>query len=183
MTDYDTCGATNRQGDPCGLPAGWGTDDTDAARCKLHGGATPSGPEAGAYTHGLYSDALRDEDVALLKQVEQMRTAVKLEDVLNLQVVRLYRAIENMERDPAGWGTVRELVEELEDPSSDDLQAVAQVPSSEDRAIREQIDLVRKLTKDLHKITDGETLRLEPTTADGAAEELEELQNLAEDLF
>lgn len=182
MADYDTCGAKNREGDACGLPSGWGTDDTDG-RCKLHGGATPSGPEAGAYTHGLYSEALREEDVALLERVEKIRNAMKLEDVLNLQIVRLFRAVEQMGRDPAGWGTVRELVEELEDPSSEDLEAIARILSSEDRAIREQIDSVRKLAKDLHKITEGETLRLEHSVEDGAAEEIEELQSLAEDLF
>lgn len=37
-----TCGATNRQGKPCGKPAGWGTPST-TGRCKLHGGNTPNG--------------------------------------------------------------------------------------------------------------------------------------------
>lgn len=36
MTD-ENCGRTNRHGDPCELPAGWGTDD-DSGACKFHGG-------------------------------------------------------------------------------------------------------------------------------------------------
>jgi hypothetical protein len=34
----DICGATNNRGDPCGLPAGWGTPGSGGDRCKFHGG-------------------------------------------------------------------------------------------------------------------------------------------------
>lgn len=62
MTDSEQCPATNRNGEPCGLTAGWGTD-TDSGPCKFHGGAgggvgDPGGaPEANqnAQRHGLYS--------------------------------------------------------------------------------------------------------------------------------
>lgn len=43
------CGAKNRSGGACGLPAGWGTPNGPAAgrpgtgRCRKHGGATPNG--------------------------------------------------------------------------------------------------------------------------------------------
>lgn len=33
-----TCGARNRQGQPCAKPAGWGTDHNGEGRCRLHGG-------------------------------------------------------------------------------------------------------------------------------------------------
>lgn len=39
---YDICGATNRAGNPCARPAGWGTDHLHTGRCKLHGGNTAS---------------------------------------------------------------------------------------------------------------------------------------------
>lgn len=32
------CGASNREGQPCQRPAGWGTDHPGEGRCKLHGG-------------------------------------------------------------------------------------------------------------------------------------------------
>jgi hypothetical protein len=35
------CGATNRQGKPCGALAGAGTDHLGQGRCKFHGGANP----------------------------------------------------------------------------------------------------------------------------------------------
>ena len=37
------CGATNRQGKPCGNPAGKDTDHFGSGNCKHHGGRTPSG--------------------------------------------------------------------------------------------------------------------------------------------
>lgn len=39
----ETCGATNRNGGECGLPAGWGTPGSGGTRCRFHGGAS-SGP-------------------------------------------------------------------------------------------------------------------------------------------
>lgn len=50
MTDSpNTCGAkTKGTGEPCGRPAGWGTDHAGSGKCKLHGGASP-------IKHGLYS--------------------------------------------------------------------------------------------------------------------------------
>ncbi|WP_277543239.1 hypothetical protein [Haloarcula laminariae] len=56
MTD-SKCRATNRNGDPCKLPAGWGTDHTGDGRCKLHGGnaGAPSNNQNAA-KHSLNSD-------------------------------------------------------------------------------------------------------------------------------
>lgn len=58
MTD-SKCGARKRDGsdDPCGLPAGWGTDHVGDGRCKLHGGnAGAPRNNQNASKHGLYSD-------------------------------------------------------------------------------------------------------------------------------
>jgi len=40
----DICGATNNRGEPCKLPAGWGTPGTQGGRCRYHGGAS-TGPD------------------------------------------------------------------------------------------------------------------------------------------
>jgi hypothetical protein len=65
MNDTDRCPATNRNDEPCGHPAGWGTDN-DTGPCKFHGGESPGGqenndggaPEANgnAQKHGLHAD-------------------------------------------------------------------------------------------------------------------------------
>lgn len=40
----EICGATNNRGNPCKLPAGWGTPGSGGSRCKFHGGSS-SGPD------------------------------------------------------------------------------------------------------------------------------------------
>ena len=59
MNDEDRCPATNRNGERCGHPAGWGTDNADGP-CKFHGGAAENqgAPEGNgnAETHGLTAD-------------------------------------------------------------------------------------------------------------------------------
>lgn len=49
------CGAKNRQGKPCQKPP------MANGRCRLHGGATPSGPESANYKHGRYAMAFRGQ--------------------------------------------------------------------------------------------------------------------------
>jgi hypothetical protein len=39
----EVCGATNNRGEPCKLPAGWGTPGSGGGRCKFHGGLS-TGP-------------------------------------------------------------------------------------------------------------------------------------------
>lgn len=63
MTVSNDCGRTKRDGsgDPCELPAGWGTDHTGDGACKLHGGAS-TGPKdtdetrMNALDHGVRAD-------------------------------------------------------------------------------------------------------------------------------
>ncbi len=78
------CGAKNRQGKPCQRPPLKGKK-----RCRLHGGATPSGPDSVHFKHGRYAEAFRgqmavkfsaakkDEDpLDLLPELNIMRVAV-----------------------------------------------------------------------------------------------------------
>lgn len=75
----DTCPATNRKGKPCGLSAGWGTDN-DSGPCKYHGGASTGAPEGNdnATTHGAFkehfrSDLTDDEKAAIDSLVSHLR--------------------------------------------------------------------------------------------------------------
>lgn len=88
---YDTCGdhgGTNRSGEPCGQPAGYGTDFDDG-KCKHHRGTNADGSShAGndyGKKHGAFSDHFRsdltdaEEDalealVAHLKSIDDERT-------------------------------------------------------------------------------------------------------------
>jgi hypothetical protein len=46
----DICGAETRDGDPCQMPAGWGTDHVGEGRCKRHGGNAGRPVEHGRYS-------------------------------------------------------------------------------------------------------------------------------------
>jgi hypothetical protein len=172
---YWRCG----RADDCGQKAGWGTNHVGVGACKLHGGATPM-------QNGIFSDVVRDEDQAVLDTLEDIRTAQKLEETLNLQIMKLRRAVEftdNPDTAADFWDMFESLVGnvdatgELDPKLVRELSKLLQAP---DRSQRELMDLVRKTAKDLHKIRDGETVNVEH----GAdADDLEELQQMADDLF
>lgn len=59
MDQDDRCPATNRDGERCGHPEGWGTD-SKSGPCKFHGGAAKNqgAPEGNtnAVKHGMHTD-------------------------------------------------------------------------------------------------------------------------------
>jgi hypothetical protein len=55
----EICGATNNRGDPCKLPAGWGTPGSGGTRCKFHGGLS-SGPDDTSHLED--NDFAKDND-------------------------------------------------------------------------------------------------------------------------
>ena len=173
--------------DECGLPAGWGTDHVGVGACRKHGGnaGAPSGPANGNWKHGLYSDVVREEDQATLKRIEEMSTAAKLEATLNMQVLKVHRAIEGLESEDRTdfMDVFEEVVAAASAPDqqidNEQLRYLAKMLGQNQRAVREWMDLIRKTAKDLHKITDGETVTVEH----GTSEDLEELKDMAEDLF
>lgn len=180
--DYWRCG----RADECGQTAGWGTDHVGVGACKLHGGATPSGEDHGAFKHGLFSDVIREEDKATLSTIEDMTTAAKLESTLNMQVLKLHRAIEGMEDDERAsfMDVFAEVVAGASNLDGEinegQLRSLAKMLGQNDRAIREWMDLIRKTAKDLHKITDGETVNVDVGVDD---DDLDELQQMADELF
>lgn len=103
MSD-DGCPATNRNGEPCGHPAGWGTDN-DEGPCKFHGGATEGAgaPEGNgnAQKHGLHAD--RGKFYARLDEAKQARV-----DELEGALIERYEEFHGREPDAAD---VRDLFE------------------------------------------------------------------------
>lgn len=167
----------------CRNPPGKGTDHVGSGRCSFHGGkgGAPSGPRNGAWKHGLFSDVVREEDRATLDAIEQMSTRAKLESTLNLQLLKLRRAVASMEESSQNefWDAFAGLVEKVEAPEETDLKSLAMMLGQNDRAIREWMDLIRKTAKDLHKITDGETVKHEHDVDEEALGEIRELMDEA----
>jgi len=184
-TRYGQCEATSKTtGNRCGRAA-----IGEHGKCGYHGGKSPgapTGPDNGNWKHGLFSRHLSDKDRAVMERIQDMATAAKLEATLNYELMKLNRAIEGMEsEDRAAFMDVfEEVVAGAAAPDGQidksQLQSLAQMLGENDRAIREWMDLIRRTAKDLHKITDGETVKHEHGLD---ADELEGRADMAEDLF
>lgn len=93
--DTEGCPGTNRHGEPCGHPAGWGTD-RDEGPCKFHGGAADNrGENNGNYEHGGYSKYLsEDMTEAELERAdaifEDLQDPESAQDVARAAVVDLW---------------------------------------------------------------------------------------------
>ena len=89
MTERERCPATNRNGEQCGHPPGWGTDN-DSGPCKFHGGASTGAPKnnGNASKHNLRAD----KEKWFKRQDEQTQAAV----------VRLHETWLELANDPAG---------------------------------------------------------------------------------
>jgi len=84
MNDDDRCPGTNRDGDRCGHPKGWGTDHVGEGYCKHHGGASdgaPTGEAHGSYEHGGFSEALPEDAEDVTANIEAFRDAVDTESL------------------------------------------------------------------------------------------------------
>jgi len=158
----DTCDATNRNGDPCGLPAGWGTDHVGKGRCKLHGGASPTGKDNPAFEHGLFSDHLSEEDRATVDALDEYDDDEKLDELINWRLARLRRYLREMsdEDELSFWDAFREVVDAADEVSDDEIRALARMLDANNRAVQEEIDLVRKLIKDRNKIAEGDDVNI-----------------------
>jgi len=177
---------TSMFGGYCRNWPGKGTDHVGEGRCSLHDGTFGTGEDNPNFEHGLFSDVVRPEDRDTLEAIEDMETTAKLESTLNMQVLKLRRAIEGLENEErASFMDVFERVVEGSMKSGEgidtaDLQQLAQMLGQNDQAIREWMDLIRKTAKDLHKMQDGETKNVNVGVD---SDELGELRDMADDLF
>jgi hypothetical protein len=160
MTD---CNATTSEGEPCKLPAGWGTDHVGEGRCKLHGGASPRGEDHPQFEHGLFSDYLSDEDRQAIDALDEYGDVEKLDELIDWRLARLRRAVRELNTDDGEdfWRAFERLVQEggrNGDPglSAAQMGKLAKMLDRHNRALQEEIDLVRKLVKDRNKIAEGD---------------------------
>ena len=85
------CDATNRHGQRCGRPAGWGPDHVGQGKCRNHGGASP-------IKHGRYSRITRDTIRQLYEQYEHDPDPLNLLPDLAMCRAILHDFIERYER-------------------------------------------------------------------------------------
>lgn len=163
----ETCGVDKRQGEgTCSLPAGWGTDHVGEGACKLHGGVGMKGKDNPNFKHGLFSDHLDEKDRETIELLEEYGDADKLDSLINWRLARLRRAVESLNDDAdqrTFWDAFEELVAQTGDPDADQIKQLAKMLSSGNRAMQDEIDLVRKLIKDRNKIAEGESVNVSLT--------------------
>src|SRR4051794_13490772 len=91
------CGAMNRQGKPCQKSPLTGKD-----RCANHGGKTPKGKHSGNRKHGIYSDAMTDEEKDLWPEIIARLGSVDEEiHVIRLQLRRALIVQQRVQEAPA----------------------------------------------------------------------------------
>lgn len=156
----ETCGRSKRDGsgEDCSLPAGWGTDHVGEGACKLHGGNTPTGSDNPAFKHGLFSDYLDEEDRETMAILDEYGDADKMDELINWRLARLRRAVEAINDDEdqrTFWDAFESLVAQTGEPDAEQIKELARMLSQGNRAMQDEIDLIRKLIKDRNKIAEG----------------------------
>jgi len=78
--DITRCPGTNRDGEQCGHPAGWGTDG-ESGPCKFHGGAADNrGEKNGNYEHGAYSEFVDFQRDSLSEREQKAIDAIDFDE-------------------------------------------------------------------------------------------------------
>jgi hypothetical protein len=146
----------------CQARAGKGTDHVGRGRCKHHGGGSPRGEDSPHFEHGLFSDHLSEEDRAVVDALDEYEDAEKLEELINWRLVRLRRALRELseEEEMSFWDAFQEILDKTGSVEKGELRELAKMLNQHNRAMQNEIDLIRKLIKDHSKIVDGEDINL-----------------------
>lgn len=153
----------------CQQNAGTRTEHPGEGRCWLHGGATPRGRDSPHWEHGLFSDHLSSEDRENLKRIEEMENASKLQSIINYEILRLRRAVRELEEesedDDRGtfWEAFERIVDEAASSGldSDDIREIAGLFSSSEGSFGSRVERIRRLTKTYEDITAGQKVNID----------------------
>lgn len=165
----ENCNARRKDGSGyCRKSAGWGTSRS-SGRCRLHGGSSPRGPAHPSFKHGLFSDHLDEEDQETMELLKEYGSAEKLEELINWRLARLRRAVKHLnqgEREERSfWDAFEILVNEAaESPDgigTNEIRELGNLMSAGQNALQSEVDLVRRLIKTHHKISEGDKLSVD----------------------
>lgn len=156
---YGRCDATAKStGERCGQPA-----EGEHGKCRFHGGKSKKGEDHGGFKHGLFSDYLSEEDRNTIGALADYEDAEKLDDLINWRLARLRRAVRAL-NDQADertfWDAFETIVNKTEPVEKGEIRELAGMLDRGNRAMQDEIDLVRKLIKDRNKIAEGENVNL-----------------------
>lgn len=132
-------------------------------KCRFHGGKSKRGRESPTFKHGLFSDYLGEEDRETIEALNDYNDAEKLEELINWRLARLRRAVRSLNDEideRSFWSAFREIVEKAGPVESDEIRELAKMLNQGNRAMQDEIDLVRKLIKDHNQIAEGQDVNL-----------------------
>lgn len=158
--EYGRCEATAKStGERCGRPA-----IGEHGKCGFHGGKSLTGEDNPAFKHGLFSDHLSEADREAVEALGELDNAEKLQELIDWRLVRLRRYLREMseEDELSFWDAFREVVHAAGEVGDDEIRELARMLDKNNRAVQEEIDLVRKLIKAHDKVAgdgDGGGLR------------------------
>lgn len=156
--NHGRCEATAKSTDErCGQPAG------PSGKCRFHGDASPKGEDHPSFEHGLFSDYLSEEDRRTIDRLEEFDDAEKLDEIINWRLARLRRAVRSLsdEQERNFWDAFADVVDSAGPVEAEEIAELAKMLDRGNRALQDEIDLVRKLIKDRNKITEGNTVNVE----------------------
>lgn len=155
---HGRCTATAKStGEQCGQPAG------PSGKCRFHGDRSKKGKDHPGFKHGLFSDHLDEEDRETIDALEEFDDTEKLDSLINWRLARLRRAVQALNDDEdqrTFWDAFETLVAKTGEPEADEIKELAKMLSHGNRAMQDEIDLVRKLIKDRNKIAEGEDVNV-----------------------
>lgn len=128
----------------------------------MHGGNAPRGRDHPDFKHGLFSDYLSEEDREVIELLEEYEDAEKLDEIINWRLARLRRAVKALsgEQERDFWDAFNEIVSETDEITAEEIGELAKMLDRGNRAVQDEIDVVRKLIKDRNKIAEGEDINM-----------------------
>jgi len=149
-TEYGRCEATAKSsGERCGRAA-----VGEHGKCDMHGGKSLSGEDHPGFEHGLFSDHLGPEDRETIQVLEDVGNEEKLEDLINWRLARLRRYLRQMsdEEERSFWDALQAILDQTGEVEREELRELGKMLGNHERALQEEIDLVRKLIKAHDKV-------------------------------
>lgn len=158
--DTERCPATNRNGEPCGHPSGWGTDHSGGP-CKFHGGAADNrGEKNGNYEHGAYSEFVDFQRDSLTDREREAIDAVDFDehgeqfasDVVREAYAKYLRTGDDrFLREARQWASEFGVL----DRPADELEVSAEVESEQELSLDEETkNIVRESLQQKYQDTD-----------------------------
>lgn len=197
------CGArTTKDGSPCKLAAGFGTDHLGSGRCKWHGGCS-TGPKhynAGknGERNGLFAKYLPDETMEIVNGIEDLNSEMILWDNIKIQYAAILRAqtimevkskkdlakeLKSFKELPNGMTQEEFEIQFAWDRQERFLNSQARAMTNLTNMISKYEELINKHITTEEQILKVEKLKVEIDTLKGINQEIEDLSGIQEAIY